>query len=435
MKLRDYQEAGVKHLMSQQRALLLDDQGTGKTAQSVSALNRLGPKRAVIICPSATRYGWEHECKVWDTRGYRVHVMTRTTEWVPDAAQIVIVSYSLLGSRMIQDQLIKTKWGVMIIDEIHFCKSTKANRTQVVLGGKKRGIAQNATYVWGLSGTPMTNSPIDLWPTMRALGRHTLPESAKTWDQYTRTFCNRFKSRFGHWDVSGSKNLPLLRKCMFDSGFALRRTKEDVLTELPEKTYNVVPMDVNKHGAEIKWGDTLRAAELQKSTLGLGAAELAEARKDIAHDKLDAVIEYIQSTEEPVVVFGWHKEFLERIASECDAALYYGAMSPQEKENSKRRFLNGSARVFAANIQSAGTGLDGLQHRSAHAIFAEIPWTYAEIAQAADRLHRMGQKNPVLIDMIVMRGGVEEYILRTVLKKEKRTCELLLDKEKLSSII
>ena len=85
-----------------------------------------------------------------------------------------------------------------------------------------------------------------------------------------------------------------------------------------------------------------------------------------------------------------------------------------------------------ANIESAGTGLDGLQHVSSHCVFAEIPWTFAQISQATDRLHRMGQKDSVLADLIVLKGGVESYIMNTVLKKEQRESELLLDKNRIS---
>jgi SNF2 family DNA or RNA helicase len=180
--------------------------------------------------------------------------------------------------------------------------------------------------------------------------------------------------------------------------------------------------------AEIKWGDVLRRADLKKSSLGMNAGELAEARKDLAYDKIDAVVEYVKELEDPVVVFGWHREFLERLARELDGALYYGELTPKKKEQAKQSFLDGSKRVFVANIQSAGTGLDGLQHVSSHCVFAEVPWTYAEVAQATDRLHRYGQKDSVLADIIVLRGGVESYIMNTVLKKADRESELLLDR-------
>jgi SWI/SNF-related matrix-associated actin-dependent regulator 1 of chromatin subfamily A len=414
LPIRDYQTKGVQFLLGGQRKLLLDDQGIGKTAQSVVAFSSLGAKKVLILCPSATRYGWEEEVKKWDTRGYRTHVMTRTSEWIPEGAQVVIVSYSLVNSKMILDQLKRTRWVVTVADEIHFLKNSKAQRTKNILG--RGGVISKSVYFWGLSGTLMPNTPIDLWQCFRSMGKAHLPEKARDYNGFTRIFCNRYKTRFG-WDVSGAKNLPLLNKCLFDSGFALRRTKEQVLKELPEKTYRLLPMENSADSpAEIKWGDTIR--KLNPINLGLGAGELAEARKDLSMEKLDATLQYIKSIETPVVVFGWHREFLEALHDETDSVIYYGSMSPTQKEEAKRQFTEGVVKIFIANIQSAGTGLNGLQHVSSHAIFAESPWTWAEIEQAADRLHRMGQKNPVLVDILCMRGGIEEYILKAVVKKQ-----------------
>lgn len=411
---RYYQTKGVLHLMRNQRALLLDDVGLGKTAQALVALNSLGAKRTLILCPPAVRYHWEAETLKWTDRGYKIHVMTKELEYIPEDADVIVVSYSLLNSPMIVDQLKAIRWSVGIFDELHYLKSTKAKRSKVVLG--RGGVITKCVYAWGLTATPMNNAPIDLWPVFRSMGKEHLPKKCQDWMGYTRYFCARYKSNFG-WDVSGCMNLPVLNQALFDSGFALRRTKEEVLTELPQKTFRMIPMASEKEGkAEIKWGQKLRRKGVR---LNIDAAELAEARKALGEEKLDATLEFIKSIDEPVVIFGWHREFLEKVASKTKGALYYGSMSPKAKEKSKQRFLDGDTNYFVANIQSAGTGLDGLQHRASRCIFAEFPWTYSEIDQASGRLHRMGQKNPVLADLLCIHGGVEEYILQTILRKEK----------------
>lgn len=435
MKLRDYQEQGVNHLANNQRALLADDQGLGKTAQALSALDKLGPKKALVICPPAVRYGWEAEANRWTTRGYKVHVMTKENEWLPDDAQIIVCSDSLLSSPMIVDQLKQTRWGVTIVDEIHRFKSTKANRTQVVLGGRSKGIINNSVYFWGLSGTPMTARPLDLWPMFRSMGKQYLPKNAQDYMGFTKVFCKRYKTRWGHYDCSGASNIGVLHKALFERGFALRRTKDEVLSELPDKQYRIVPMDLEDKTAEAKWGEKIRSADLSKSTCGIGAAELAEIMKDVGHVKIPAIVEYIKELNNSVVVFGRHREFLERIASETNSVLYYGGMTPKQKQEALDKFKKGEVQCFVANITSAGTGLDGLQHVSHHAIFAEFPWNYSELAQAADRLHRMGQQNKVLIDLMVQRGGLESYVLHTILHKEKITKDLLDEQEVLNTLI
>jgi len=424
MKPRDYQATGVQHLMGKQRCLLFDEVGTGKTAQALIALNSLGAKTTLIFCPPAVRYHWESEANKWTDRGYTVHVMTKEMEAIPEGTNILIVSYSLLNSPMMVDQLKARKWAVCILDEIHFLKSTKAKRSKIVLG--RGGIITKCTYVWGLTATPMDNSPIDLWPIFRAMGKEFLPEKTRDWMGYTRWFCARYKDNFGRWDVKGCMNLPVLRKALFDSGFALRRTKDEVLKELPSKTFRLVPLvSTNSGKAEIKWDQKLRGKGVR---LTVSAAELAEARKELGMEKLKATLEFIKDIKEPTVVFGWHREFLETVASEIKGALYYGSMSPKAKEKAKQDFLDGKTQYFVANLASAGTGLDGLQHRASRMVFAELPWTYSGIDQTSGRLHRMGQENPVLADLLCIHGGVEEYILQTILRKENYFGKLV-DKE------
>ena len=94
-------------------------------------------------------------------------------------------------------------------------------------------------------------------------------------------------------------------------------------------------------------------------------------------------------------------------------------MTSAAKEKAKQEFIDGKVQFLLANIVSAGTGLDGLQNRSSHCIFAELPWTYTEIDQASGRLHRMGQENPVLADILCVEGGIEEYVLQTILRKQE----------------
>jgi len=413
MMTRYYQTKGVLHLMRNQRALLLDDVGLGKTAQALVALNSLGAKTAVIFCPPAVRYHWEAEAKKWTDRDYKIHVMTKKLEKIPEETNVLIVSYSLIHSPMIIDQLKAQRWGVCIMDEIHYLKSTKASMSKIILG--RGGVITKCVYAWGLTATPMNNAPIDLWPIFRSMGKEHLPEKCQGWMGYTRYFCQRYKDNFGRWNTSGCANLPVLNQALFDSGFALRRTKEEVLTELPKKEFRMIPLVAKGGKAEIKWGQKLRSKGVR---LTVNAAELAEARKALGEEKMDATIEFIKDITDPVVIFGWHREFLEKVAAKIDGALYYGSMTPKAKEISKQRFLDGETNYFVANLKSAGTGLDGLQHRAARCVFAELPWTYSEIDQASGRLHRMGQENPVLADLLCIHGGVEEYILQTILRKE-----------------
>jgi SNF2 family DNA or RNA helicase len=411
--LRPYQIEGVKHLLGAQRKLLFDDVGLGKTAQSLVAVNTLGAKTTLVLCPPSTRFGWAREAERWTDRGYKIQVLMKELDKIFDDTNICIVAYSLLNSPAIVDQLKEKRWTVTIIDELHSVKSTKAKRTKNILS--RGGVASKSVHLFGLSATPMINGPIDLWPIFRSSGKEHLPTKCRDWMGYTKYFCNRYKDYAGRWNVSGSANLPVLKKALYESGFALRRTKEEVLKELPEKEYRVIPLARGKKSISKDLSQKLLNKNVR---LAMGADEMAEARRELGIEKLDVVLDYIKDVPEQAVIFGWHREFLETIHKKTNSSLYYGSMTQKQKEQSKQDFLDGKSQFLIANIQSAGTGLDGLQHAASRCIFAEFPWTYTDIDQASGRLHRMGQKGNVLIDMMCVAGGIEEYMLQTILRKQ-----------------
>jgi SNF2 family DNA or RNA helicase len=333
---------------------------------------------------------------------------------------VVSVPYSLVAHDNILGQLKQRRWGVAIFDEVHYCKNVSAGRTHACIG--PAGLIKNAMYAWGLSGTPMTNNPDDLYALLKAFAPKLI---AKT--PTKQKFVSRYCIQFGKWPrlkTVGAKNLPELKSKLFDTGLAIMRNKADVLADLPPKQYRMLPVEGDKKlSISIDSIDPELIADSATSITG----ELAEVRKEAGLAKLGAVARYIDdvlSVTRKLVVFAWHQDVVRAIRDQLEmdgieSVIYYGATSTRDKEEAKRRFINNNeCRVFIGNIASAGVGLDGLQRVCSHALFAESPWTYAEIAQASDRLHRFGQVNPVIVDISVLTNSIEEYIVRAVLKKE-----------------
>jgi SNF2 family DNA or RNA helicase len=269
----------------------------------------------------------------------------------------------------------------------------------------------------------MTNNPDDLYALFKAFGPKLI---AKT--PTKQKFVGRYCIQVGSWPrlkTVGAKNLPELKSKLFDTGLAIMRNKADVLKDLPPKQYRMLPVDGDKQ-LSISLDD-IDPELIAASATGIMSAEIAAARKEAGLAKLGAVARYIDdilSVTKKLVVFAWHQDVVRAIRDQLDmdgveSVIYYGATSTKEKEEAKRRFISSEeCRVFIGNIASAGVGLDGLQKVCSHALFAESPWTYAEIAQASDRLHRFGQVNPVIVDISVLTNSIEEYIVRAVLKKE-----------------
>lgn len=412
-------------MMSGKRKLLLDTMGLGKTAQAIVAFNNLRAKKVVIVCPSATKWQWHDEIHRWSYREYKVQVLEGMKCFLDPDADIVICPYSLTSSPMIRMQLTSVKWSIMVADEIHWCKNMKAARTKFVL----KDLLACSIYAWGLTGTIMTNTPIDLFPVMASMGKRYI-EPYDKFIKFIYRYCKAYRGKWG-LDYSGSSNIDDLNRRLF-SGFALRREKHQVLRELPSRQYRIVPVEGRKFEDQLSWDDRLKNIDWGKGSLGLDAGVTAEIRKELGDAKVNLVVDYvlnIMDELDKVVVFTWHRTVTEAVQAkllDCGASAvkYYGGMNTTEKQEAKDQFITGNARVFVANVASAGTGLDGLQKVSSHCVFAEIPWTYADIAQATDRLWRMGQSGEVLSDLIIMRGSIEDVVFKRVLKKEKDFNEL-----------
>lgn len=418
--------------MSRKRALLADDMGLGKTCMSVVAFSSLGSKSTLIICPPAVLYSWEREIEKWSVRHPWIQVMEGMMCKVDDAADVVICPYSILHSPFVAHQLKERRWGVLLIDEVHYLKSAKANRTHVVYGkGNSKGIVHNAVYIWTLSGTPMTNTPIDLWTILNKLNKKALGKYC-TWMKFTGRFCKRYLDTMGRWNVTGANHLDELNKILFESGFALRREKREVLKDLPPKQLRILPMKSLKASLckEVNWDEKLKQSDIQGG-LTCDGEEIAEARKEVGMAKIPHITAHVKeilTEQKKVVLFCWHQDVVDEYCRLLpDSVKYNGSMSPKQKDIALQKFTKGSAKVFVANFLSAGTGLDGLQYVCSYACFAELPWTYSELMQAADRLDRFGQESKPLIDVVVCKKTIDQYIMKKVFTKEKYHKDLLTD--------
>jgi len=415
-ELRTYQRAGVMHLLSGQRKMLFDDMGLGKTAQAIVAVNSKKVRRILVFCPPAVRYNWELEFYNWSVFDYKVQVLVGLMDRIDDRANVVICSYSLVQSPMIQDQLKDFLPSATIIDEIHWLKNSKAKRTKICMN-----VATKSPIVYGLTGTPMTVAPIDLFPIVNKLGIEYFTKIEREWFNYTKRYCARYKGKFG-WVVDGACNLRELKDRLFKSGFCMRRLKTDVLDDLPEKTYNLIPLNCKREINSVVDPFTVD----YETVKGLPAGELAQLRKEVGIAKVDYAIEHIKDRlleYDKLIVFAWHKEVVTRLSEEFSdcSVTYDGSTTAYHKAANLKSFTNDpSCKVFIANITSAGTGLNGLQKIASSAVFVEPPWNASDLHQASDRLHRMGQRLNVLIDVLVLRSTIDERVMSAILKKDRQ---------------
>lgn len=432
MKLYPFQEEGRDFLFAHSSALLAHEQGLGKSIMAITAFDKLNAVKVLVVCPASVKYNWQREIEKWSGYWRNVQVLEGRYARIERWADVVITNYDLLLSPAIAEQIKNMKFSVGIFDEAHYLKTPTSQRTKAIL--LRGGVASRCVFKWFLTGTPVLNRPVELYPLLKAAAPE-LIRPHTTFNSFAKRWCG------GHWRqngfggefwAKGATNIEELNERLTKSGFMLRRLKSEVLDELPEKTYQILPISTSGLGKSrfLTWSKSdARRVNLSK----LEPGELARFRHDLAIAKLPTVISHVKDMleeKEKIVLFGFHRDVLERLEHEFKAfnpVLVYGGVSAQDRDTRVNTFQSDPAcKLFIGQITAAGTGITLTAADTA--IFAEISWTPGEIFQACDRIHRIGQKNAVLIQFLVFEDTLEEFILKTVIDK-KHTIEQIVERQ------
>jgi len=432
LQLKPYQRVGVEFLSTHKAALLADTMGLGKTAQAAVALQNVGAKSAVIVCPASLKLNWRDELCMWGVSAERIGVAYGAS--LPDT-DIVIINYDILDKHL--NQLISRGNSVVIADEAHYMKNPSAKRTRAML-------SLRGEYNWLLTGTPILNRPLELWPLLRHL-------DPRTWGR-RRSFIERYcdpkivykgrRGTFPVWDTTGASNLEELAQRL--QPLMLRRMKEDVLKELPDKTRQAVVFPVSSRDIKDVILQEKNLITLNSGSSINGLDKLAKLRHNLGIAKVGPALEHIKmilESEEKVVVFAHHKDVIAELKEglcKYSPVSITGDTSIKVRHENVQRFQDDSrVRVFLGNMSAAGVGLT--LTAASVAIFVEQDWTPGVMLQAEDRIHRIGQKNSALIQYLVFDGSLDARMANTVARKEaiidkivKPTEDLCLSKTRLN---
>lgn len=417
----EFQDIGVSFLRTHKSALLADEPGLGKTIQAIRAVNELCAKKVLVVCPAVVKLNWERELQKWLNPKLKIQVLNGRKDKILPTSQVVVLNYDLLISPSIFVQLIRSAFSVGIFDESHYLKSRTAKRTKAVL--LQGGVASRCVYRWFLTGTPVLNRPVELYPVLKACAPTDVLAPYLTFDSFARRFCGAY------WDgfqlvATGATHMDELNVRL--SKFMLRRLKKDHLKELPDKQYQLIaiPPSDAKTKALVKREFTFSQGDARKVAVGVGGAELAVMRHELALSKVDTCVEHIKSVleeKEKVVVFAYHKGViaaLKNALSIYGTAVITGDTSPMQRQDFIDEFQhNKVVRVFIGQIQAAGIGIT--LTAASHVIFVETDWVPGVVDQAIDRCHRIGQKDSVMVQFLVIQDSLEEYIVRTMIDKKE----------------
>jgi SWI/SNF-related matrix-associated actin-dependent regulator of chromatin subfamily A-like protein 1 len=411
---RQYQLAGRDFLKARNFAMLGDACGVGKTGQAIIAMD---PSWSVlIVCPASVKLQWQTALKDW--RGFDSGVINSSNE--THRARRLIVNYDLVYRDKVFRQLMATEWGLIILDEAHKCKSITSKRTKALLSMK--GLRTRAKRMWFLTGTPVKNRPVDLYPILRSCA----PEVLKPYDSYLKfvyRYCGAYQGKFG-MDVSGASHIEELGDRL--KSFMLRREKRDVLTELPPRIISKVELDCTPAVREIieqeEQATIEQAGENDPSLFKLG--EQVRIRKALAKYKVPGAVEYIKDLleeENKIVVFYHHKEVLRELQKgfeKTGSVFIDGCVSPDKRRGVVDHFVsNRDTHLFFGQMGACGEGIDGLQNASATAVFVEPSWSHTDLEQCIGRLERSGQRSDVNVHILVIKDTLESKMMDVVAMK------------------
>jgi len=305
----------------------------------------------------------------------------------------------------------------ILVSNCHFLKNKTAGRTKLF-----NDFAEKTKKLWLLTGTPITNRPIDYYNLLH------LCESrlASSWIGFVKRYCDgkQFYGKGGRriWDTKGATNLQELRENTTD--VILRRRKEEVL-DLPEKIIQPIYQElVNKKEYEKIVGEYNDWLEHKKEvTLALQLTKLVELRQFLALEKLKSTIELAESAIDEgkkVIIFtNFTKPLLdlqEHFGKSC--VIHHGKMSKLEKEKSVEEFQNNDKiKVFIGNIISAGVGITLTEGELV--IFNDLSWLPSDHLQSQDRAHRIGQKKIVNVYYNIIDETLDLHLFEGLMRKMK----------------
>lgn len=433
--LLPYQKAGVAYAVSARKCFIADEMGLGKTIQAMASVEYLSQNEQVfpclVVCPPNLVLNWKKEWARFFP-GRSVQCITNRQPWEREA-DVVVVGYSNIHAH----QSVLMKYKSFIFDESHYCKSKDAQRTKAAKKIVKS--AGPGAPVFLLTGTPVTNKPMEYAPQLEIIGQ--IDKLGGLWGFYRR-YCAAFRDKWGQWHLDGHSNLDELNDKLRSTCY-IRRTKDQVMTELPPVIHDVVLID---GGALREYREAERdivkylvekaeeiARELGKPVKSAAVrakfaaqahehlVRLSVLRRLAAKAKISFVDEWIGARIEEgvkVVVAAHHREIVDLIAHKYGNLKIQGGMAVEDVEEAKQIFQDrppAEAPVLVLSIQAAKTG--HTLTASQNVLFVELPWTPADVDQTIARCHRLGQVGSVTATYLLVAGTIDEEIYDLITRK------------------
>lgn len=437
--LLPYQITGAAWLASKTSALLGDVPGAGKSAQAIRACDLTGSANVLVICPASVRQNWERE---WQ----RFSPLDRPCQVVlpggpgPRDYGVVIIGFEMAVAHAAT--LKAVRFDTLVIDECHALAHRQTKRTRAIYGANSRspGIASTCQRVIRLSGTPMPSDASQMYTHMKSAGL-----ASESYYDWVFRYTTGWDSNYGYV-ISGHRNIEELKTRL--APFMLRRTKEEVLPDLPPLFFQTVTVprsdavldpaflsllpQLNQADTELQSALASIDPEKQINVLESTAASVTSLRRYIALCKVSAIADILEEdftsdVIHKIVVFAIHRAAIEWLAERLkkfNPVVIYGSTSAENRQGNVDRFRdNSEVKLLIGNIAAAGTGIN-LQNCS-EVCFVEQSWTPGENFQAVMRCHRLGSMNPVRVRIFSLYDSVDERVNDVLVRKTRELAKIL----------
>ena len=425
-ELYPFQYVGVRFCeLAGGRALIGDDMGVGKTIQAL-AYAALHPENhpVLVVAPANVKYNWVKEFTTW-LPNLSVEAVKNGKSDIPDT-DVVVINYDLMKKQQLA--LEDAGFNIVIFDESHYLKNSKAQRTQASLE-----VANTSKDIICLSGTAITNRPIEFFTTLNLLR----PVEFGNFFTYGKRYCDAHHTGWG-WDFKGSSNESELHERT--RAFTIRRLKKEVMDELPDKirqVVDVVPTPAEQKtykNAQAMW---LNQYEMHKAQGSLPAGFVLNMLTELRHHcgtlKITAtanwVREYREVTGKPTIIFAHHKDVVDGLVDELKddftLGLITGSVAAEKRQERVDAFQRGDIDVMICSTVAAKEGLT--LTRADTVVFIEREWSPAWEEQAEDRVNRIGQDAETVHAVYLSVKGTIDEKFNSVVEEKRAVIQSVLD--------
>lgn len=397
----------------------------GKTVEALSWMVYANAYPALYVVNAPTKLQWQEAYRKWvgaTKKHYPdVEVLNGKTPHPLSKDKSYIINWDVLSdwtghykteeingekiTKYVCDgPLTKVGFRLLVGDEVQAISNPDSQRATAF-----KALSEIIPHCIGMSGTPAMSKPLQFWTLLSIVE----PSRFKNFYFYKNRYCDPQTNEFGT-TYNGASNIEELHGVLVNC--MLRRTKAEVMKDLPPKVMEVVPLEVDSSDMKAYYEE-----EREVFSEDTEKGEVENARNKVAHllrtayalkekSMLDWIDDFLESGRK-LLLFAWHRSVVEVLVDELKMwcpAMIYGGLSPNDREAARKKFIeNPKCKVMVANIQAGGVGIDGFQDVCSDVAFAEFSHTPNYHRQAEDRLHRSGQKNSVTSYYLVAPGTVD----------------------------